>query len=142
MALHLHPLYVTWRNMKARCKSHPDYAGRGITICPRWSNFSLFLEDMGERPEGYTLDRIDNDGSYSPSNCQWSSRSTQQRNRRYCFPDTNPMLGISVFQRGFKVSLDLTSNLRHTKCFQSVGDAIEYRDLILYEREVHRQLIK
>jgi len=78
--------------MLVRCeqpsfKHFANYGGRGITVCARWSirggeGFSNFVSDMGERPEGYTLDRIDNDLGYSPENCKWSSRSEQQLNKR------------------------------------------------------------
>lgn len=81
------PTFKSWESMKQRClnpnaTSHDRYGGRGITIHEAWINsFDQFLADMGERPEGTTLDRIDPDGNYEPSNCRWAGLKTQQRNR-------------------------------------------------------------
>jgi hypothetical protein len=81
------PTYVSWMNMRARCdnpkaKQYSDYGGRGIYYDPRWILFEVFLADMGERPGGATLDRIDVNGPYYPANCRWVDRKTQMRNKR------------------------------------------------------------
>lgn len=78
---------VSFRNMHQRCSDkacpdYPDYGGRGITVCDRWSDFTNFLSDMGERPEGRSIDRVDNEGNYEPENCQWATSKEQHANRR------------------------------------------------------------
>lgn len=77
--------YSTWSGMLQRCNNpnsprYYQYGGKGIVVCERWMKFENFLTDMGERPEGKTIDRINNDGNYEPSNCRWATPLEQQRN--------------------------------------------------------------
>lgn len=80
------PTYTSWRNMVSRCTrpnstSYEHYRKRGIKLCKRWLVFDNFLADMGERPPGTTLDRLDNDGHYEPGNCRWGDKKQQANNR-------------------------------------------------------------
>jgi hypothetical protein len=82
-------LYWVWADMKGRCsnenhKAYKNYGGRGIKVCDRWMKFENFASDMGDRPEGGMLDRVDNNGDYEASNCKWSTRKEQNSNRRNC----------------------------------------------------------
>ncbi len=81
------PEYRAWESARQRCnnpkdKDYQHYGGRGITVCKRWRKFSNFLQDMGARPPGTSIDREDVNGNYEPGNCSWATPKQQANNRR------------------------------------------------------------
>lgn len=101
-----------WTSMRQRCEnpnnpSYPRYGGRGIAVCDRWQEFANFYADMGDRPSGKSIDRIDQNGPYSPENCRWASTKDQARNMRsnrmlsmggetYCIAEWSERTGIAT----------------------------------------------
>lgn len=107
--------YNSWWGMKERCydptrASYENYGGRGIKVCDRWhTSFSNFIEDMGKRPDGYSLDRIDNDGDYEPSNCRWSPKYVQQVNQRIRSDNKSGVKGVCFDKRRNKWEVKVSS---------------------------------
>lgn len=112
-----------YTQMRARClkpanPGYVNYGGRGITVCQEWlDSFETFLADMGPRPPGGMLDRIDNDAGYSPSNCRWTDRKTQNSNRRNC---------IYVEEGGERITLKEACRRRNLT-YRPIVKRIQYR---------------
>lgn len=112
--------YTIWASMITRCRYHVSYKGRGITVCKRWECFENFYKDMGDRPDGHSIDRINNDLGYSPENCRWASSMQQSRNRRS---------SVNITYGGVKMTLAAWSEF--TKISYNV---IQYRRKVQHQR--------
>jgi hypothetical protein len=125
--------YRIWKNMKARCYSPclsgQNYQKKSIQVCERWKDsYENFLEDMGECPPNYSLDRVDNDGDYSPENCRWADASTQTKNRgsfNLLYTHDNETKVLKDWARHFKLSYTtLYSRIyRYGQTFEQAIDA-------------------
>lgn len=107
-------IYHTWDSMKQRCfnknsRPYKNYGGRGISVCDRWMSFENFYADMGERPEGAELDRINNNGNYEPGNCRWTTRSENIKNSRARQRDSQGRITGQVIE---KTWIDISGVLR------------------------------
>lgn len=111
------PTYRSWSNMRSRChnpnvKVYAQYGGRGIKICPEWDEFEQFAKDMGNRPNGLSLDRINPDGDYTRENCRWANYTQQATNRRNVkiFTINGESLCLTEWCRRFGISLSTVRN--------------------------------
>ena len=124
------PTYSSWNSMKGRCERETDpswsqYGSRGIEVCKRWSNsFEAFLADMGERPPGTSLDRIDYDGNYTPENCRWATASQQNRNTRHNRILEHDGLSLCVSEWAEKTGLPYNTISRRLRRGWSVEKAL------------------
>ena len=130
--------YSNWEAMNQRCNNHkssayPNYGGRGIEICERWSGtdgYTNFLQDMGERPNGMSLDRSDVNGNYTPDNCRWVTFSTQSFNTRKNSNNSSGRTGVSWKKAKYKWEAYISKNSKGIKLgtFENFEDAVKARE--------------
>jgi len=121
--------YISWRAMRARClnpqdKDYPRYGGRDIKICERWGSFENFLADLGERPEGKSLDRIDCNGNYESGNVRWADDKTQSNNRRSSRYLTHDGKTLSIAEWAREAGIPTGTFWRRLKAGHSLEDSL------------------
>lgn len=128
--------YTSWYSMKTRCynKKRADYkhyGGRGITVCDEWKNsFLAFYKDMGPRPtKNHSIDRIDVNGNYEPSNCRWASIIVQRRNQRIRKDNTSGCKGVvwNKINKNWRVNIRIHKKMIEIGSFKNLDDAIKAR---------------
>ena len=129
-----HPMYKAWTGMRQRCNNpnntaYPNYGARGIKVCERWNDFALFVADVGERPKGMTLDRIDPNGNYEPNNVRWATKSEQQRNQRTYSNNVSGQAGViwDKPRKKWKSYITVNNKIINIGRFDKVEDAITAR---------------
>ena len=128
------PIYKTWISMKARCfnlkdKDFNKYGGRRIKVCDRWRySFQNFYEDMGDKPENMSLDRINVNGDYSPDNCRWATPRQQRVNRRPSHNSTG-IMGITIEHHKYRVRIKANGKYLHIGVFSDIEEAKKARAL-------------
>lgn len=122
--------HAIWKSMFQRCtnpnnKAYKYYGGHGIKICKSWRSFSNFFEDMGEKPKGLTLERINNNGNYELSNCKWATRTEQMHNQRIRKNNKTGINGICWKEQSQKyiVQIGVKSKTTYIGCFETLEQA-------------------
>lgn len=145
MPTELPKLYRVWINMRQRCNNpnaqyYADYGGRGVTICPEWDSFQVFKAwaKQAGYAEGLTLDREGNGLLYSPANCRWVDRQTQQRNRRGQRGSTSSYVGVSFNKRDsvWQASIKLDGKPKALGTFKTALEAAIARDSYIVQNQL------
>lgn len=122
------PEHISWRGARERClnKNHKDYStygGKGVSMCKRWDLFINFLEDMGKRPPNNTLDRIDSNGDYEPSNCRWVDKTTQCRNQKIRKDNSSGVKGVTLKGNKWYARISVNKKRIFLGSFDDLNDA-------------------
>lgn len=132
--------YTSWCRMKSRCSTDPNYrdyknyGAKGITVCDRWvNNFNNFLKDMGDMPEGMSLDRIDNKKGYSPDNCRWATHFDQNQHLSMRFDNKSGYKCVSKSGNKFEVGIQRFNKRHRLGKFDSLDKAVLARNKKLVE---------
>ena len=141
-----HKFYNTWKHMVGRCtnpkiKAYKDYGGRGITVCDEWldiRNFVDWAEETSPNIEGLSLDRIDNDKGYSPENCRWADKTTQQLNQRIMKNNKSGYVGIYYYKKynTWRANIRINKILKYIGTFKTKEEAIQARDNYIIENNL------
>ena len=142
--------YQTWYDMKYRCyntmsKDYKHYGARGITVCEEWldvTNFVAWCEETYPNIKGYSLDRINNDKGYSPENCRWADKTTQQLNQRMQKSNTSGFVGVSWHKGSSKWVAQIMVNkiIIHLGSFKTLEEAVQARDSYIIENSLPHKL--
>jgi len=136
--------YNVWTSMVQRCnnenaKDYPRYGAIGITVCEEWHTFENFLRDMGERPSGMSLDRINNNSGYSKANCRWTDAKTQQRNKRNTSMLTHNGESMTLQDWAERIGMNPITLADRIYKGWSVGDAITKPVMKMYSHQKNRK---
>lgn len=142
-----HRLYKTWNVMIQRC-SNPKatrfdlYGGRGIKVCERWHSVENFIEDMyPSYQEGLSIDRIDGNGNYEPSNCRWTTKVIQSRNTRILkSTNTSGYRGVTSYNRKFVAKIGVNNKAIHLGYFNTALDAAKSYDKYVIDNNLEHTL--
>ncbi len=134
--------YFTWQSMKKRCydindKHYMDYGGRGIVVCDKWKNdFQEFYNDMGKKPKGLTIERIDNNGNYEPTNCKWATQQEQIHNKRKRKGTQSIYRGVSYRTSGWRSRIGINGKTINIGSFKTEIEAARAFDRYILENNL------
>ena len=140
------PIYLVWHAMKNRCyrkntKSYKNYGARGIKVCDEWRrDFRAYKEYIMSLPNagdnGYSIDRIDNDGNYEPGNMRWADEHTQMANRSISTRNNTGFVGVNVHKCGFVSSIRINNELIYLGLYKNPKEAVRVRDKYIIDNEL------